>query len=160
VASAVQQVRDDLAASIAERNARILTELPDDAQVQVDPDDLRIILQNLISNALKFADRDAPEITVVAGHDGDEWVISVRDNGPGIPAEHQERIFAAFARAPNRRSIGYGLGLAICQRLVERHGGRIGLESNQRTGTRFWFTLPDRGQVAAPAPADDAPVHL
>jgi signal transduction histidine kinase len=117
-------------------------------------------LQNLISNALKFADRGTPEITIAANREGNAWVISVRDNGPGIPTEHQERIFAAFERAPKRRSLGYGLGLAICQRLVERHGGRIGLESNQRTGTRFWFTLPDRGPIAAPTPADDAPVHL
>jgi PAS domain S-box-containing protein len=160
LASIVQQVRDDLGASVAERQARILTELPDGAEVMVDPDDLRIILQNLVSNALKFADRESPEITVIAKHDSGEWVISVCDNGPGIPPEHQERIFAAFERAPNRRAIGYGLGLAICQRLVERRGGRIGLESNQRTGTRFWFTLPDREPVAAPDPADDAPVHL
>jgi PAS domain S-box-containing protein len=158
---AVQQARDDLAAGIAERDARIEVDLPPDARVQVDRDDLRIILQNLISNAIKFADREDPVVTISAGRIAGAWRVTVADNGGGIPPEHQERIFAAFERAPNRRAIGYGLGLAICQRLVERHGGSIGLKSELGEGTRFWFSLPDRVGVAVdPHPADESLVDL
>jgi signal transduction histidine kinase len=161
VATAVGEVRDDLAAGIAEREARIVSALPAEARVHVTPDDLRIILQNLVSNALKFASRSDPVITIAAEHGEDEWRISVCDNGPGIPPEHQERIFAAFERAPSRGYGGYGLGLAICQRLVERHGGHIGLESSPQDGTRFWFTLPDRAPIEEDQPdPQDAPVHL
>jgi signal transduction histidine kinase len=129
--------------------------------VQIDPDDLRVILQNLVSNALKFADRDEPVITISAEHGDEEWRISVCDNGPGIPPEHRERIFAAFERAPSGGIVGYGLGLAICQRLVERHGGHIGLESGPQAGTRFWFTLPDETRVLKDRPAPrDASVPL
>jgi len=161
VATVVREVRDDLAAGIAERDAEIRSEVPTDARVQIDPNDLRIILQNLVSNALKFADRSEPVITVVAEHGDGEWRISVCDNGPGIPPEHQERIFAAFERAPSSGIVGYGLGLAICQRLVERHGGRIGLRSGPQDGTRFWFTLPDRAPIEEDHPEPhDAPVHL
>ena len=160
VATAVQQVRDDLAAGIAERDARIEVDLPPDARVQVDPDDLRIILQNLVSNAIKFADRDDPVITVEAQRTDGEWRITVCDNGPGIPLEHQERIFAAFERAPSRRGIGYGLGLAICQRLVERHRGHIGLASAAGEGTRFWFSLPDRAARFDAGPASEALADL
>jgi signal transduction histidine kinase len=159
--TAVPQVRDDLAAAIAERGARIEVDVPPDARVQVDRDDLRIILQNLVSNAIKFADREDPVVTVSAARTAGAWRITVADNGVGIPPEHQERIFAAFERAPNRRAIGYGLGLAICQRLVERHGGSIGLESEPGEGTRFWFSLPDRAGVAMdPHPADESLVDL
>jgi PAS domain S-box-containing protein len=161
VDTAVRQVHDDLAAGIAERGARLEVDLPSDARVQVDGDDLRIILQNLVSNAIKFADREDPVVTVSAARTAGAWRITVADNGVGIPPEHQERIFAAFERAPNRRAIGYGLGLAICQRLVERHGGSIGLESEPGEGTRFWFSLPDRAGVAMdPHPADESLVDL
>jgi PAS domain S-box-containing protein len=161
VATVVGEVRDDLAAGIADRDAEIRAEVPTDARVQIDPNDLRIILQNLVSNALKFADRSEPVITVVGEHGDGEWRISVCDNGPGIPPEHQQRIFAAFERAPSSGIVGYGLGLAICQRLVERHDGRIGLRSSPQDGTRFWFTLPDRALIKEDhAEPRDAPVHL
>jgi PAS domain S-box-containing protein len=161
VETAVRQVRDDLAAGIAERGALLEVDLPTDARVQVDRDDLRIILQNLVSNALKFADREDPVVTISAARTVGAWRITVADNGFGIPPEHQERIFAAFQRAPNRRAMGYGLGLAICQRLVERHGGSIGLKSEPGEGTRFWFNLPDRAGLAAdPHPADESLLDL
>jgi PAS domain S-box-containing protein len=161
VETAVRQVRDDLAAGIAERDARLEVDLPPDARVQIDSDDLRIILQNLISNAIKFADREDPVVTISAARTVGAWQITVADNGVGIPPEHQERIFAAFERAPNRRALGYGLGLAICQRRIERHGGSIGLKSEPEEGTRFWFSLPDRGGVAVdPHPADQSLVDL
>jgi signal transduction histidine kinase len=142
LAAAVSQVQADLAASIDERGARIDVQLPRDASVRIDANDLRIILQNLISNAVKFGDAQAPLITVEAERSGDEWCVSVRDNGSGIAPADQQRIFGAFERAPGGTAhAGYGLGLAICHRLVERHGGRIGVESGAATGTRFWFAI-------------------
>ncbi|HEU4657420.1 MAG TPA: PAS domain S-box protein [Capillimicrobium sp.] len=136
----VAQVQDDLAATIADRNARVDVDIPAGAAALIQTNDLRVILQNLISNAVKFGDKDAPVVTIDAEHDGDDWCISVTDNGGGIAPEHQERIFTAFERAGGTAG-GYGLGLAICQRLVERHGGRIGVDSAPDRPTRFWFTV-------------------
>jgi PAS domain S-box-containing protein len=152
LAGAVSEVQNDLAARISGGGARVDVQVPEDAQVLIDASDLRIILQNLVSNAVKFGDTGAPVITIGAERHGDEWCVSVRDNGAGIAPEHQERIFGAFERVPGSGP-GYGLGLAICGRLVERHGGRIAVESAPDQGTRFWFTL--RGadverRVAAP----------
>jgi signal transduction histidine kinase len=130
-------------------------ELPRDARVCVEPHDLRLILQNLVSNAVKFGDAQAPVITIDAERRGEQWCVSVRDNGAGIAPEHEERIFGAFERAPSgAQRVGYGLGLAICQRLVARHGGRIGVEALPESGTRFWFTLPaaDAGARSEPEP--------
>jgi len=152
VAAAVRQVRDDLAAAIGDRGARVDIEVPDDARVRIDPNDLRTILQNLVSNAVKFGRADAPVVAIDAEREDDDWRIEVRDNGAGIAPEHQERIFEAFERA-TRSGAGYGLGLAICQRLVERHGGRIGVESPPGGGTRFWFTLRAADARPAVAPA-------
>ena len=143
LAGAVGQVQADLAAIIGDRDARLDLRVPRDAAVLIDANDLRVILQNLLSNAVKFGSADAPVITVDAERSGDGWCVSVRDDGAGIASEDQARIFGAFERARSGADrSGYGLGLAICQRLVERHGGRIGLESSPESGTRFWFTLP------------------
>ena len=119
-----------------------------DARVQIDPDDLRIILQNLVSNASKFADRGR-----AGGHDrrraqDAEWRDQRPRQRPGHPARAPEAHLRGLRARADERDAGYGLGLAICQRLVDRHGGRIGLESNSHDGTRFWFSLPDRPGVA------------
>ncbi|MDQ3741307.1 MAG: ATP-binding protein, partial [Actinomycetota bacterium] len=106
---------------------------------------LRLAPQNLVSNALKFADGERPEVVIAARPaPEDAWEVSVADNGRGIAAEDQEAIFEAFqrGRAARDRDGGYGLGLAIAQRLVERHGGRIGVEAAPGGGSRFWFTMP------------------
>jgi PAS domain S-box-containing protein len=137
------QVRDDLALGIRDRSAKVTVAVPEDARVSVDRHDLRVVLQNLIANAVKFGDAEQPAVKIKAERADGHWSISVTDNGRGIPAEHQGRIFAAFERAPGGSGrAGYGLGLAICQRLVERHEGRIGVDSEAGRGTRFWFTLP------------------
>ena len=144
LATAIAQVRDDLAAGLRDRGARVVVDVPAGADVSVDRHDLRVILQNLVANAVKFGDAERPTITIGAERAGGEWRVSVRDNGGGIAREHQERIFTAFERAPGvgGRS-GYGLGLAICQRLVDRYGGSIGVDSEAPAeGTSFWFTLP------------------
>jgi PAS domain S-box-containing protein len=157
LAAALRDVRQDLAMTISERGARVEARLPPAARVVMDAGDLRIILQNLVSNALKFADPDGPVIAVEAQRaDDGQWCVSVRDNGAGIARDDQERIFGAFERVPGRAA-GYGLGLAICQRLVERHGGRIGVESAPGEGTRFWVMLPAAadGDGPAPGPAEE-----
>jgi PAS domain S-box-containing protein len=142
VATAVGQVQADLAGAIGEGRAQVVVDVPAGAQVCVDPNDLRVILQNLVANGVKFGAAAQPVVTVAGERSGGEWCISVMDNGGGIAPEDQERVFAAFERAPGIGRSGYGLGLAICQRLVDRHGGRIGVESKPPAGTRFWFTLP------------------
>ncbi len=144
-------MKEDLTASIGDRRAKVDLEMPEGVQVLIDANDLRIVLQNLVSNAVKFADPDAPVVTVGAERRGGDWRISVRDNGAGIAPEQQERIFGAFERV-GVSGAGYGLGLAICQRLVDRHGGQIGVESAPGQDTRFWFTLPAAAAEVRAAP--------
>lgn len=102
------------------------------------------VLQNLISNALKFrADRPL-EINVAAQHHNHEWIISVSDNGLGIPAVHHDKLFEAFTRAHKERDVpGLGLGLSLVQQAVAQHGGRVWLDSVAGEGTTFHFTIPD-----------------
>ncbi len=104
------------------------------------------VLQNLIGNALRFGGDSAPRVHVSAAGEGQEWVISVRDNGVGIAPEFHERIFQMFQRlhGPTEHP-GSGMGLAICKRIVERHGGRIWVESRPGEGSVFCFTLPKVG---------------
>ncbi len=111
-----------------------------------DHSQLEQLLQNLISNAIKFHKHDAPPRVHVAAHtDGDHWLISVEDNGIGIESRFADRIFAIFQRLHTRREYpGTGIGLAICKKIVERHGGRIWMQSTPGKGTTFYFTLPMR----------------
>ena len=100
------------------------------------------LLTNLVTNALKYGRREHATITIGARRDGEEWLFTVADDGAPIPASERELIFEPFQRAQReRRARGAGLGLAICRRIVARHGGRIGLEP-QQTGNCFYFTLP------------------
>jgi signal transduction histidine kinase len=143
VTDTIDQVREDLAGRIAERGAHVVADVPQDAVVAMNGHDLRATLQNLVSNALKFGDPSAPTVRITAHREDAVWRIAVEDNGRGIAEEDQERIFNAFRRAAGSSGqSGYGLGLAICQRLVERRGGQIGVESAPGRGSRFWFTLP------------------
>ena len=136
-----RQVLTDLAGPIAARGATVDVQLPDAACVLAHPHDVQVLLQNLISNAVKFADRDAPHVEIGAREDGHFWRVMISDNGPGVAPADRERIFRAFERAAAAVDrAGYGLGLAICTRVVERHGGAIGVEAGD--GSCFWFTLP------------------
>ena len=115
-----------------------------------DPAQLSLLLQNLISNAVKFHGERAPQIRVAAQRQDHEWRFAVADNGIGIAPEYFERIFIIFQRLHTRRAYpGTGIGLAICKKIVERHGGRIWVESEPGQGSAFYFTIPDHGEKTA-----------
>ena len=108
------------------------------------------VFQNLLSNAVKFCQAGAPRVEISARRDGALWRICVRDNGIGVPEEHRERIFGMFQRLHGRREYaGTGIGLAICQKVVERHGGTIWVEAAQGGGSAFMFTLQAVGTEGA-----------
>jgi PAS domain S-box-containing protein len=138
----LDDVLDNLQVLIAEKHAVIEREpLPTVHGVRTE---LLQVLQNLVGNALKFhAPGRSPVIRIRADRDDTAWTIHVQDNGIGIAPEHFERIFVIFQRLHGRETYaGTGVGLAVCKKIVESHGGRIGVESQPGAGTRFHFTLP------------------
>ena len=136
-----QQTLQNLRVQIADCGATISADsLP---TVCVERVQLAMLWQNLLSNALKFRGPEPPRIHVSAQRQGMHWVFAVRDDGIGIDPQHTQRIFELFWRAPARREYpGTGMGLAICRKIVEQHGGRIWVESEVGQGTTFFFTLP------------------
>jgi light-regulated signal transduction histidine kinase (bacteriophytochrome) len=111
--------------------------------VTADSSQLEQLLQNLIGNAIKFRGSEPPRIHLSASRNGKGWVFSVRDNGIGIAPEYSKRIFIIFQRLHSRQEYpGTGIGLAICKKIVERHGGHIWVESDAGKGATFRFTLP------------------
>ena len=139
---ALSEAIADLEMSIAESDAEITA----DALPSVVGDQIQIthVFENLISNAIKFRKDDClPKIHVSCSRSEDSWQISVADNGTGIRPRYQERIFGMFKRAHKRSKYpGTGIGLALCQKIVERHGGRIWVESEFNQGSTFHFTIP------------------
>jgi signal transduction histidine kinase len=106
---------------------------------------LTAVFQNLLSNALKFAGEQVPRISVSARREGAHWLFSFSDNGIGIPAEYADRIFVIFQRLHDRAAYpGTGIGLAMCRKIIEYHGGRIWLDTAVTSGARFCFILPAR----------------
>jgi chemotaxis family two-component system sensor kinase Cph1 len=115
--------------------------------LQGDESRLRQLLINLIGNAIKFHGEEPPRVHVSVKADGNQRVFSVRDNGIGIAPEFKERIFLIFQRLHgNEKYSGTGIGLAVCKKIVECHGGRIWVESEVGKGATFYFTLPKQGE--------------
>jgi signal transduction histidine kinase len=133
------QVAADLRAAFEQAGATLVVgELP---EVNGDPLQLRRVLQNLVANALKFRGEAPPRVELSALADREQWVVTVRDNGVGVDPAQASRIFGLFARGSPDRD-GLGIGLAMCRRIVEAHGGRIWVEPAEGGGSAFRFTLP------------------
>lgn len=138
--SVVEKVLPNLQASI-EQNGAIITW---DSLPTVQAHEIRLVqlIQNLIGNAIKYRSAAAPRIHISAEQDHTGFIISVEDNGIGIDPEYGQQIFGIFKRLHGQNYPGTGIGLAICQRIVERYGGRIWVESAVGKGSRFRFNLP------------------
>lgn len=139
----IQEVLGDLKLAIDENQAKIIhtQSLP---ALMVDKTQIRQVFQNLIGNALKFKGDTAPIINIAVESKDDNWLFSVRDNGIGFEAsKYKERIFVIFQRLHTRKEYpGTGIGLSVCKKIVERHGGKIWVDSEVGKGSTFYFTLP------------------
>nr|WP_217920482.1 ATP-binding protein [Halolamina sp. CBA1230] len=137
----LDDVRTDLQLRIEETGAEITAdELP---TVEGDEGQLRQVLRNLVENAIEYSSDDFPAIEITAEREGDRWRIDVTDDGVGIDPDDQDRVFEVFQRLHARSEHdGTGIGLALCKRSLERHGGDIWVESAAGEGAAFSFTLP------------------
>ena len=144
--AALKKALVNLRASIEAAGATVTSDpLP---AVEADEAQLAQLFQNLIGNALKFRGAEAPHVHVSAAQQPDSWEFAVRDNGIGIDPQYFERIFMVFQRLHGKSEYaGTGIGLAICKKVVDRHGGRIRVESQPGHGSTFFFTLPRKGEV-------------
>jgi PAS domain S-box-containing protein len=135
----IESVKSNLAAAITETQANLIieTELP---EVHGNSSQLFQLLQNLISNGLKYRSDRVPELRIGSSEESNQWTIWIQDNGLGLDRTKSQKLFEAFQRFHTGIE-GTGLGLAICKRIVERHGGKIWVESEVGVGSRFSFTL-------------------
>jgi signal transduction histidine kinase len=154
---AVSQAIEALAGSIESTGARVrVGSLP---TVLADRSNLTRVFQNLVGNAVKFTRGDDPEVCVDAERDGDMWRFEVRDNGIGMDPANSRRIFEPFRRLHGEEDYpGTGIGLAVCERIVEQHGGRIWVSSQPGEGSVFSFTMP--AADAPPAEPAAAEPHV
>ena len=151
--AALQHTLSNLHVAISESGASITHDpLP---KVTADPGQLEQLLQNLIGNALKFHSGQPPRVHVGVRDAGDHWEFSVRDDGIGLDPQYADRIFEIFQRLHAKDEYpGTGIGLAICKKIVERHRGRIWVESEEGKGATFYFTIPKQ-----PSPAGVQAAH-
>ncbi|MBI2400459.1 MAG: GAF domain-containing protein [Deltaproteobacteria bacterium] len=143
IGAVLSQALENLAAAVSETRASVSRgQMP---VVTADPVQLAQVFQNLIANAIKFrAAEKRPVVHVSAEEREDEWVFSVEDNGIGMNPAYREKIFEMFQRLHGPEYPGTGIGLAVCKKIVERHGGRIWVESVPGAGSTFYFTIPKR----------------
>ncbi|MFA9415369.1 ATP-binding protein [Natrinema sp. HArc-T2] len=143
----LEDVRKNLQMKIDEHGAEITVE--DLPRVEGDDGQLRQVFQNLLSNAIEYSGEQSPRVHVSAERDGTTWTVSVADNGIGIDPDEQDRIFEVFQRLHSREThSGTGIGLALCERIIERHGGEIWVDSEPGEGATFSFTLPAVGAAS------------
>ena len=135
----MDEVAEDLRSGLERAGATLaIGDLP---EVEVDPRQLRRVLQNLLGNAVKYRGEAPLRVELTALRDSQEWVVTMRDNGLGIDPDKASRLFDMFTR-DNDTTDGVGIGLAVCRRIVEAHGGRIWAEAREGAGSAFSFTLP------------------
>jgi len=141
----VQQLQQ-LELSVVLEEKQAVVEVPQPLpSVEVDPAQIRQLIQNLIANGIKYQEKGTvPHITITSKPASDGMIrVDVKDNGIGIKPEYQQSVFAMFKRLHTRNEYeGTGIGLAVCKKIVERHGGQIGVESEFGKGCTFWFTMP------------------
>ncbi|MBD1876577.1 response regulator [Nodosilinea sp. FACHB-131] len=144
--AAVEQAIANLKLAIEESGAVVTySDLP---QLQADPTQLIQLFQNLISNAIKFRSEAPVRIAIAVSQTEDAWLFSVQDNGIGLDPQYADQIFVIFQRLNNRTHYpGTGIGLAVCKKIVERHGGRIWVEADLDQGATFYFTIPQGGMT-------------
>ena len=139
--SVLSEACSNLQTAIEESGAMVTDE--DLPTMRADAGQILQLFQNLIGNAIKFHGADPPRVHVSAKDLGREWCFSVNDNGIGMESQYADRVFVIFQRLHTQQEYpGTGIGLAVCKRIVERHGGRIWLESRPGEGSTFFFTVP------------------
>jgi len=140
--SIMDQALVNLKVAMEENNAVVSHDpLP---TLKVDSSQMVQVFQNLISNAIKFRSKETPRVHITAKKKEFEWIFQVSDNGIGIAPEFFDRLFIIFQRLHSRSEYpGTGIGLAVCKKIVERHGGRIWVESEPDKGSSFYFSIPE-----------------
>ena len=138
----VEKVTKTLALQIEESDAQIASGLLPVLH-RTDETQMQQVMQNLVSNALKYRSDKRPYIKIYADDEGEYWRFAVKDNGIGIDSQYREKVFAVFQRLHSKNQYpGTGVGLSICKKIVEQHGGRIWIDSNPECGCTFFFTIP------------------
>lgn len=141
VGDILENVKSDLALHIQETKAEVTFDpMP---TIFADPSQISQVFQNLLTNALKFYGDQPPRVHISARLANQEWIFSIQDNGIGIEKKYIDKLFVIFRRLnPRGKYPGTGIGLAVCKRIVERHGGRIWVESEVGKGSNFMFSIP------------------
>jgi len=138
--STLDNINKLLSKSIDDRQAKVeIGELP---TIESNPVLMHQLFQNLVANAIKFNDKQLPQVKVTCAEALDKHLFSIQDNGIGIESEYHDKIFGVFQRLEKTQYKGTGIGLAICKKIVEQHNGEIWLDSEFGKGTTFYFTLP------------------